>query len=300
MKLEIKWIKITTDIFDDEKIRLIESMPESDTILVIWFKLLAMAGRTNDNGSIYISKKMPTTDEMLATIFRRSLNSVRMALKVFENFEMIEINEHIDIVNWEKHQNIDGMEKIRKQNAERQKKFKEKKKELIENKKVTLPITFGNATDKEEDKEEDKDKDKMIDKEIKKVGHCPNMSINIQDKEKEQTNQSIKDYINLVSEATEVNLFQIQQAINLASLRNFDINMLIIKIKESDFLSGKLDTKPTIRNFTQEKMLNLIMADSYKNKIKKTNTVVKDFSESSYKADDESENFLNNILEGIK
>ncbi len=300
MKLEIKWIKITTDIFDDEKIRLIESMPESDTILVIWFKLLAMAGRTNDNGSIYISKKMPTTDEMLATIFRRSLNSVRMALKVFENFEMIEINEHIDIVNWEKHQNIDGMEKIRKQNAERQKKFKEKKKELIENKKVTLPITFGNATDKEEDKEEDKDKDKMIDKEIKKVGHCPDMSINIQDKEKEQTNQSIKDYINLVSEATEVNLFQIQQAINLASLRNFDINMLIIKIKESDFLSGKLDTKPTIRNFTQEKMLNLIMADSYKNKIKKTNTVVKDFSESSYKADDESENFLNNILEGIK
>ena len=300
MKLEIKWIKITTDIFDDEKIRLIESMPESDTILVIWFKLLAMAGRTNDNGSIYISKKMPTTDEMLATIFRRSLNSVRMALKVFENFEMIEINEHIDIVNWAKHQNIDGMEKIRKQNAERQKKFKEKKKKLIENKKVTLPITFGNATDKEEDKEEDKDKDKMIDKEIKKVGHCPDMSINIQDKEKEQTNQSIKDYINLVSEATEVNLFQIQQAINLASLRNFDINMLIIKIKESDFLSGKLDTKPTIRNFTQEKMLNLIMADSYKNKIKKTNTVVKDFSESSYKADDESENFLNNILEGIK
>lgn len=300
MKLEIKWIKITTDIFDDEKIRLIESMPESDTILVIWFKLLAMAGRTNDNGSIYISKKMPTTDEMLATIFRRSLNSVRMALKVFENFEMIEINDHIDIVNWEKHQNIDGMEKIRKQNAERQKKFKEKKKELIENKKVTLLITFGNATDKEEDKEEDKDKDKMIDKEIKKVGHCPDMSINIQDKEKEQTNQSIKDYINLVSEATEVNLFQIQQAINLASLRNFDINMLIIKIKESDFLSGKLDTKPTIRNFTQEKMLNLIMADSYKNKIKETNTVVKDFSESSYKADDESENFLNNILEGIK
>lgn len=303
MASDIQWIKITTDIFDDEKIRLIEGMPERDTLIVIWFKLLTMAGRTNDNGSIYISKKMPTTDEMLATIFNRPLNTIRMALSTFESFGMIEINDHIEIVNWEKHQNIDGMEKIRKQNAERQKKFKEKKKELfIENKKVTLPITFGNATDKEEDKEEDKDKDKdkMIDKEIKKVGHCPDMSINIQDKEKEQTNQSIKDYINLVSEATEVNLFQIQQAINLASLRNFDINMLIIKIKESDFLSGKLNTKPTIRNFTQEKMLNLIMADSYKNKIKKTNTVVKDFSESSYKADDESENFLNNILEGIK
>ena len=257
MAADIKWIKITTDIFDDEKIRLIEGMPERDTLIVIWFKLLTMAGRTNDNGSIYISKKMPTTDEMLSTIFNRPLNTVRMALSTFENFGMIEVNNHIEIVNWEKHQNIDGMEKIRKQNAERQKKFKEKKKELlIENKKVTLPITFGNATDKEEDKEEDKEKDKIkIDDKI--------------DIEKQQTNQSIQEYVSLVSESTEVNLFQVQQAISLATLRNYDINLLIMKIKESDFLLGLLDTKPTIRNFTQQKMLNLIMVDSYKNKEKK-------------------------------
>lgn len=28
----VQWIKITTDIFDDEKIQLIESMPEGDTL----------------------------------------------------------------------------------------------------------------------------------------------------------------------------------------------------------------------------------------------------------------------------
>ena len=257
MAADIKWIKITTDIFDDEKIRLIEGMPERDTLIVIWFKLLTMAGRTNDNGSIYISKKMPTTDEMLSTIFNRPLNTVRMALSTFENFGMIEVNNHIEIVNWEKHQNIDGMEKIRKQNAERQKKFKEKKKELlIENKESNVTVTFDNATDKDKDKEEDKEKDKIkIDDKI--------------DIEKQQTNQSIQEYVSLVSESTEVNLFQVQQAISLATLRNYDINLLIMKIKESDFLLGLLDTKPTIRNFTQQKMLNLIMVDSYKNKEKK-------------------------------
>ena len=252
MAADIRWIKITTDIFDDEKIRLIEGMPERDTLIVLWFKLLTMAGKTNDNGCVYISKKMPTTDEMLATIFNRPLNTVRMALSTFESFGMIEINNHIEISNWDKHQNIDGMEKIKKQNAERQKKFKEKKKVLLQlNEKVTLPVTFSNATDKEKEEE----KEEEIDIEI--------------DIEKEQTNQSIKEYVKLVSESTEVNLFQVQQAISLATLRNYDINLLIMKIKESDFLLGLLDTKPTIRNFTQQKMLNLIMVNSYKNKEKK-------------------------------
>ena len=36
MSSDVKWIKITTDIFDDEKILLIESLPESDAIIVIW------------------------------------------------------------------------------------------------------------------------------------------------------------------------------------------------------------------------------------------------------------------------
>ncbi|WP_202905980.1 phage replisome organizer N-terminal domain-containing protein, partial [Clostridium botulinum] len=47
---EVKWIKIVTDIFDDEKILLIENMPEADSIIVIWFKLLCLAGKMNNSG----------------------------------------------------------------------------------------------------------------------------------------------------------------------------------------------------------------------------------------------------------
>ena len=42
---EVKWIKIVTDIFDDEKILLIETLPEADSIIVIWLKLLCLAGK---------------------------------------------------------------------------------------------------------------------------------------------------------------------------------------------------------------------------------------------------------------
>lgn len=32
-------------MFDDEKIRIIESMPDADTILICWIKLLSLAGK---------------------------------------------------------------------------------------------------------------------------------------------------------------------------------------------------------------------------------------------------------------
>ena len=65
---EVKWIKIVTDIFDDEKILLIESMPDADSIIVIWFKLLCLAGRQNNSGVFLMNGRIPYTDEMLATL----------------------------------------------------------------------------------------------------------------------------------------------------------------------------------------------------------------------------------------
>ena len=111
---DVKWIKIVTDVFDDDKVKLIESMPEADSIIVIWFKLLCLAGKQNRDGFLMLNDKIPYTDEMLATIFRRALSTVRLALNVFEQFEMIEINNGtIGITNWEKHQNTDRLAELR-------------------------------------------------------------------------------------------------------------------------------------------------------------------------------------------
>lgn len=127
---KVKWIKLTTDMFDDEKIRLIEAMPEADTILIIWVKLLAQAGKNNASGWIFLNPNFPYTDEMLATIFRRPLATVRMALQVLQQFGMIEVDDQqfISITNWEKHQNVEGLEKIRANDRERQQRLRDKKK----------------------------------------------------------------------------------------------------------------------------------------------------------------------------
>ncbi|EOO05015.1 hypothetical protein IAW_05834 [Bacillus cereus str. Schrouff] len=152
--LDVKWIKLSTNMFDDEKIRLIESMPEADTLLIIWIRLLAQAGKTNASGYIFLSKNIPYSDEMLATLFNRPIATVRLALKTFQQFRMIEItdDQYICISNWEKHQNIDGLERIREQNRLRKQKQRGKiKLEMSRDGHET--ITQSHATDIEEDKE---------------------------------------------------------------------------------------------------------------------------------------------------
>lgn len=149
MQGEVKWIKITTSMFDDDKMKLIEMMPEKDTVLIIWIKLLIQAGKTNSSGYIFLSEKIPYTEEMLATIFNRPLNSIRLALSILSDFGMIErLNGGvISIVNWEKHQNKKGLDDIREQRRLRQAKYRENKK-LIEHKtKEDIDIDIeGNAT----------------------------------------------------------------------------------------------------------------------------------------------------------
>lgn len=160
---DIKWIKIATNVFDDQKIRMIETMPEGDSIIVIWFKLLTLAGKINDGGFVYFMRDIPYTDQMLSTYLNRPLPTVQLALSTFIKFGMIEIvDDIIFLSNWEKHQNTDKLDKIRDDTRKRVAKHREKKRLEIEsancNVTETLQVTQCNATEEERrEKKEEQD-----------------------------------------------------------------------------------------------------------------------------------------------
>lgn len=109
---DVKWIKIVTDIFDDEKIRFIETMPNGDEIIVIWFKILCLSGKSNSGGFMMMTEKLAYTEEMLASIFNRDIKTIRLAIQTFEKLDMVEvIDNKLFISNWHKHQNLDKLEK---------------------------------------------------------------------------------------------------------------------------------------------------------------------------------------------
>ena len=129
---EVKWIKIVTDVFDDEKTLMIETLPEADSIIVIWFKLLCLAGKQNNSG-VFLMGRMPYTEEMFATVFRRPINTVRLALKTFEDFGMIEIiNNTVTIPNWDKHQSLDAYERKKENDRVRQANRRAEQKRIAE------------------------------------------------------------------------------------------------------------------------------------------------------------------------
>ena len=160
---DVKWIKITTDIFDDEKMLMIESMPSADSIIVIWFKLLTFAGKQNNDGVFLMSNRIAYTDEMLASIFRRDVNTVRLALNAFRQFGMIEIIEDvITIPNWNKHQSLDAYEKKKERDRLYQQERRNRQKALICGKSSdtssdchTMESSDVAFSDKEEEKERD-------------------------------------------------------------------------------------------------------------------------------------------------
>ena len=164
---DVKWIKLCTDVFDDEKIILIDALPERDGLLVIWFKLLCLAGKQNNGGVFIMNNRIPYTDEMLSQILRRPLNVVRLALKTFEEFGMIEIvNNTITLPNWEKHQNLQKIEAAKEKTRKRVARHRERQKLLAAgdcNALRNVTVTESNADRIEEDKEKDLEKDIDID-----------------------------------------------------------------------------------------------------------------------------------------
>jgi len=166
---DVKWITIVTDIFDDEKILLIEQLPEADSIIVIWFKLLCLAGKQNNGGVFIMNNRVPYTLKMLSTIFRRKESVVSLALQTFEEFGMVEIVDSvITVPKWDKYQNIKGLDDIREKARLRQAKYRENQLLLL------------NTKDKEEEiKNKNKNKEGNVTCNVtNNVTHFENVGLN--------------------------------------------------------------------------------------------------------------------------
>lgn len=158
---DVKWIKLTVNVFDDEKIKFIETMPNGDTLIIIWFKLLCLAGKCNSGGYIMLTDKLAYTDEMLSSIFRKDIKMIQFALNTFQMLDMVEIVEdRYFISNWDKHQSLDKLEAKKAYDREYQKKVREAKKTSLENRTSVVRLSNDNRSldldlDKESIKEEE-------------------------------------------------------------------------------------------------------------------------------------------------
>lgn len=131
---EVQWIKLYIEMFDRHKIGKIRRLPDGDKILLFWVMLLVTAGKCNAGGMIYITERVPFTKEDLADEFDFEISTIELALKAFEELDMIDVFDDgfISVRNWEKYQSTEKLAEIREQNRLRKQKQREKQKFLEE------------------------------------------------------------------------------------------------------------------------------------------------------------------------
>ena len=82
---DVKWIKITTDVFDDEKVRKLEEHPEGDSIICLWLNILCRAKLKNSQGlKEFRVANIDLTDEALNAVFRYKGESIAQALNTLQ------------------------------------------------------------------------------------------------------------------------------------------------------------------------------------------------------------------------
>lgn len=131
--MELKWIRLNIDMFDNRKIKYIRTMPEGNNIVLIWVMLLTMAGRCNDSGKIYLTESIPYTIPMLAGELGFEQSTVELALTILKRLNMVcEEDGCLTIEGWEEHQSIDRMEEIREYNRIKQQESRARRKAVKE------------------------------------------------------------------------------------------------------------------------------------------------------------------------
>jgi predicted phage replisome organizer len=155
---EVQWIKLYIDILDKWKIKKIRRLPQGNDILLIWVMLLAMAGKCNAGGMIYITEGTPFTEEDLAEELKFEVDTIKSALEAFVTYKMISYtgDGSIFVIGWEEHQNTDKLAELRAKDRER-KRIKRAQAKANSDKSADV---HGQSTDSphiEEERDEEKD-----------------------------------------------------------------------------------------------------------------------------------------------
>lgn len=115
---QVGWIKISTDIFSNRKIKILLKEKDGDTYFRLWIQILTIAGECNRNGGLYISDNVPFKIGRFYEHYRE--NPSKTFTKVFRKFIDLGMLIYKDntyfVKNWNKYQSIEKLNKIAKSN----------------------------------------------------------------------------------------------------------------------------------------------------------------------------------------
>ena len=157
IRIEVKWIKLCVDLFQNPKIIQLRSLKGGDKYILIWIMLLVLAGRSNRSGRLMLTDNIPYDIKMLSRELGFSAKTLELVFQEFVRLNMIKLEEGVySLRNWEKYQNAEALDLIREK--ERLKKQKQRAKARGTLSRDILGTVPGCPhTEEEEDKDSEKE-----------------------------------------------------------------------------------------------------------------------------------------------
>lgn len=157
------WLKLKENFFEQEEIKIIESMPNGIKYTNFYLKLILKSISTE--GRLLFRGIMPYTPEMLSTITNTDIDTVRVAIDLFVKLGLMEIWSDGTLFMMET-QNMIGSEGA---SAKRMRESRQKQEILANNPSQCDNAVTISDTEKEIDREREKEKDIYTNTDIEEI-----------------------------------------------------------------------------------------------------------------------------------
>ena len=169
---DVTWIKMMVDMFDGMSFKRVKRAKIGgekfrDKLTAVWFELMALAGRCNQDGALIEQNGTVLSDlDDIATQIDREEEELQICMAFYIKEGMVIHKDGVyNIANWMEYQNTDRLQEIREYNRLAKQKSRAKQKLLqapsndVNDKSMTGQPCQGIEEEGEEDKEKDLDKD---------------------------------------------------------------------------------------------------------------------------------------------
>lgn len=177
------WLKLKRDFFKRHDIRIVESMPNGKDYILFYLKLLLES--IDHEGTLRFSETIPYNEHMLSVVTNTNIDTVKSAMKLFIELNMMTVFDDQTIYMTE----VDKLIGSESSSAERVRKHRALKGESLH---CNTLVTKGN-TEIEKDKDKHKDTDTEVEGSIEtpptkptkhKYGEYKNVLLTDEDYEK--------------------------------------------------------------------------------------------------------------------
>ena len=122
----MRYIKLPAHIFEDDKIKTVRSQKDGDSVILLYIMLMAVAVKSDNGGRLMLCDNIPYDDKILSNTLSLQLPIIKSGLESLVKYGLLTVSNSIySLSNYDEYADMKTI-KERRQNAERQAKYKSK------------------------------------------------------------------------------------------------------------------------------------------------------------------------------